>query len=431
MRSADPSNRGLGLPELVNKYGDAWKNMGAAERKPYEDESKGLRVSRPTYTSQGREVSEELEEKRAAQQYQEYLNKVVMTVVYEDLKIENLLNKSFFFASFNVLLKTREDNKYYPNEIGIVEYSISKGIINTFHEFIDPGDVPMGYARIAKEHSEQFHKIPILNFAQAKGNQRFEDGARNFGARRDELANLVLEIVQMLDGSKLKSKGDETDDQFIVFCQEKQIDQVKGCFKFLCEQSNEFAEVANRFIVLDVVQLLVMLAARAGKQRPYGICEGDLTKSSYNYSANTNCDFHDEMDTYYCALGVAKRYCYMLSDVVCKMFNVELTEQHHPPQSHINFEVKDVVGFDFDLKPKMNRYFKRDREEEEEGSSTINQVPPSIRAPREFPTEARGATASAGPSHFPNRPIKKEKEQKGYALGIGRGMRVPQQKPNF
>ncbi|RWS21051.1 hypothetical protein B4U80_00552 [Leptotrombidium deliense] len=66
-----------------------------------------------------------------------------------------------------VVLKTREDNKFYPNEIGIVEYYSSKGIVNSFHEFIDTRDIPLGFARMAIKQ-EQIHKIPS-NIEQAKG----------------------------------------------------------------------------------------------------------------------------------------------------------------------------------------------------------------------------------------------------------------------
>lgn len=50
--------------------------------------------------------------------------------------------------------------QYIPAEIAIVEFNIQDGILNSFHEYINPITLPMGSALDAKEHYEQL-KLPL------------------------------------------------------------------------------------------------------------------------------------------------------------------------------------------------------------------------------------------------------------------------------
>ncbi|XP_055929276.1 uncharacterized protein LOC129960136 isoform X2 [Argiope bruennichi] len=53
-------------------------------------------------------------------------------------------------------------------------------------------------------------------------------------------------------------------------------------------------------------------------------------RSCFNYHSSARCDFHDEKDTPHCALAYCKCLCYLLSDAVCPVFDVVLTERHIP-----------------------------------------------------------------------------------------------------
>ncbi|RWS04613.1 protein maelstrom-like protein [Dinothrombium tinctorium] len=440
MRS-DPANKALSLPELVNKYGEVWRNMGPEERKPYEDESKGIRVNRtrPIYTTTGVDINLEREQENQRMLYEDYLKKLVETAVIEEKDIESLKNKSFFFMAFNVLCR-EQNGTWYPNEVGLVEYSIRNGITNAYHCFIDPGDIPLGYTRVAKEHSEATHKIPICNFVKARGNNRLEDGNRDEEARRKAYQGIVLEIFEILKKSKLKTNvaskdrskyemDDETENPFMVFCLPKQKNQVKGCIEFLCKNAQLDQQLHKNFEVLDSILLLSLLVVRMGKTRPYAVCEGDLMVTTFDYSAGTNCEYHEEMDVSAdnCALGVVKKMCYLLSDILCSVYNIQPTDKHMPSQANDDFQVEEFVplpSFNSTRSVPVNRYF-----HDNDMDSHSMEVPETIRPPRQLPSEFPNSylrEAVGGPS------TSGEKEKKVLdprtKLGIGRGRGIPRNK---
>ena len=49
--------------------------------------------------------------------------------------------ESFWFIDFQSLchIAHKPEHKYFPCEIGIVQYSLNDGIINEYHKFIKPG----------------------------------------------------------------------------------------------------------------------------------------------------------------------------------------------------------------------------------------------------------------------------------------------------
>ena len=90
--------------------------------------------------------------------------------ICQDTPLEDLLKKKFYLMAFNVLCKTNKPTTYYPNELGIVEFSVKDGVTNKMHWFLDPcHEVPLGVYNRSKLHADASHKIPLTGFAQAAG----------------------------------------------------------------------------------------------------------------------------------------------------------------------------------------------------------------------------------------------------------------------
>lgn len=100
----------------------------------------------------------------------------------------------FYLAYFNYAVETSEQESP-PCEIAIVKYSLSTGIDEQYHEFVEPGiekclkigkllptrfnvtfvayypgKLRLGYSYEAKLHSEKTHRIPAGGFKLASSN---------------------------------------------------------------------------------------------------------------------------------------------------------------------------------------------------------------------------------------------------------------------
>lgn len=54
------------------------------------------------------------------------------------LIFSEIMEESFFLINIQTLCET-EEGDFLPCEIACLEFSLAKGIIKTFHKFIDPG----------------------------------------------------------------------------------------------------------------------------------------------------------------------------------------------------------------------------------------------------------------------------------------------------
>lgn len=131
----------------------------------------------------------------------------------------------------------------------------------------------------------------------------------------------------------------------------KEIEETRFGLRFLYHQARK--EELN-FKPPDKVYELECLANVLGFYGSHEIAFGSaldmLTAYTYDYTTDTRCDFHEELGTINCALGVVKRYCYLISDNLCQMFNIKITENHIPIEKPVgtlinNENFKIMKGF--------------------------------------------------------------------------------------
>ena len=79
---------------------------------------------------------------------------------------EALVQQPFYIVKFVTFCRcdVKEDGfqpYYVLGEVGIVEYSLTEGITASYHSFIKPNKIPMGYLSKCMDSSRDVHKIPI------------------------------------------------------------------------------------------------------------------------------------------------------------------------------------------------------------------------------------------------------------------------------
>ncbi|XP_054718153.1 protein maelstrom homolog [Uloborus diversus] len=306
-----------------------WSKLSLPEKEVYEVMAKkynndpNLRGGR--LASDGTRIEDNMREKEEEEQK---LNAMVQgiqrfcnadTFTTEQFK-EITSRKVIYFLSFNILCHHQETETYIPIEVGLIEYSIQHGIHREYHKILHPGSIPIGYAGKAKQLSEDKHQISVFG---------------EVGAERDMVA-VYNDILQFTTTHR--------DDEYPpVFCLSSEMEVTIGCLDWLAHK----AKRKNEFDVWDASYLLLILRNATGAPLPSVIIAEDLlTKSTFDFHADTRCPFHEEKDSVYCALGYSKRLCFLLSDAVAPYFDVELTEKHLPCMANEVKEYRITVGND-------------------------------------------------------------------------------------
>lgn len=255
-------------------------------------------------TSDGVPVAQIQAEELLKEQENERVISKVRSFVHEN--IANIEDTPIYIASFNVLVATRE-GRYYPNEIGLVEYTLRDGIKDSYHCFVDPGKIPQGYSSDAKQHSEKYHQIPFIMY--------------DFTLAKNDYTEIFHDFIKFVKAYKGKQ---------VIFCHEEQVEQTQACYDWLSNATKE-DQYWNNIVIADLGILLDELYDVKGFGRLPSVAISDmLVSSTYDYSLNTRCDYHEDLDSCYCALGFSRKMCFIISDNFCPIFNLELTASHLP-----------------------------------------------------------------------------------------------------
>ncbi|XP_054159484.1 protein maelstrom homolog [Oppia nitens] len=338
-------NFGLNNPELQTIAGDLWKDMPKEERQPFElmsqKEKSGVNSSaKVTIDITPKSYKEQKGENfgRSAamcsaniddeQSREEFFAKLVESFVKSFKSKTELMDAPIFIVGTNIMIRTESyPSEYYPLEIGISRYTIREGIHCTYHEFIDAGKVPIGYMHMANDWSKTSHKIPLDNFDPAVSDYK----------------KLVEDIEQILEESRFTNPVTGKPTSMLVFCREDAVEQNAGVFRWLAQKYQSVVPGFEWDVeFLDLVTLVWNITNFIERPISQPIAENKLTSSTYDYSPNTNCEFHDEQDNYNCAQGLTRRLSYILTDMLCPLFEIRPTERHLPPK--INVVVDAYMG---------------------------------------------------------------------------------------
>lgn len=318
--------------ELADLCNNLWSEMSDEEKAPYKERAAHFRrTGQDPVTSNSRPGSAAGSEASAMSsvyskneaklndisELDETLSRIVDIIA--ERPAPELLTSNFMFASFNVMLVT-QTGVHYPNELSFARFSLARGIEEPFHTFLHCGPVPTGYLRLAMEHEQSTHKIPRQGMPDAMA------GSSNFRAL----------LRTLMDTAKVYNIKVDVDGREVVpiFAKTDQVVQVRGCFRRLAELTADESLhdfVNNKLVVLDFARLNYVLCMNSGKfspVRPFAVCEADLNYSHYDYVAL--CDFHHERQVIECALGVCMKTVYLFFDIICRAYDIPLTEYHTP-----------------------------------------------------------------------------------------------------
>ena len=322
--------RGIRKPigHYQSSLAEVWAKMDTEARKPWFEKAKKINstpatgFSIPVQGSHGK-ASVLLNEHSVPVEQEEVDDKTRLAMdmihhVVTSCGIEGLFKKKWFAGATNVRVKTYE-GVYQPLEIGMISYSLEHGTEGKYHQFINPGPVPMGYMSKAMTHCQETHKIPV-------------DGApSSISSHPQAFDKLFVEIMIFLNDSKIDHNGVQ---RYLIFCKDDMMEQLEKSLEFIAvtSRNQDFIRLINegRLIVADIAWLLMELLKAVEEPAYLTLCEDAMNKVSYDFCPGS-CDFHEELDNNFCAVGGVRRLWYKFSDAVIAHYGIVPIPDHHLP----------------------------------------------------------------------------------------------------
>ncbi|CAI8040592.1 Protein maelstrom homolog [Geodia barretti] len=150
---------------MYNARAKAEKRGGVGSEVMYVSPRQGVMDCTGELLSERRDLAVELEERR-------HRERAMIKASLTSGSAVMLTN--FFLIDIQSLceISDKPHARYQPCEIALVDFTLHSGICRTFHRFIAPGPLPLGYRYEAQRCSEATHEIPISGFDQAMDDYR-------------------------------------------------------------------------------------------------------------------------------------------------------------------------------------------------------------------------------------------------------------------
>ncbi|XP_030060955.1 protein maelstrom homolog [Microcaecilia unicolor] len=199
------------------------------------------------------------------------------------------------------------EQRFLPCEIGCVKYSLKEGVLASFHQFIDPGEIPRGFRFHCQASSDATHQIPLSGFELSTNRYH----------------NLFCELCAFVWSNSRSNAS--------VYCKSSDKNRVNWCLKWLAVKSG----MENRLQLLNVEDLVVELyKCKLNEEPSKTYVQSLLDVFQWDYSSNTRCKWHQENDVLSCALAVCKKIAYCISNSLASVYGIPLTLNHLPLQDH-------------------------------------------------------------------------------------------------
>nr|CAB3263593.1 protein maelstrom 2-like [Phallusia mammillata] len=319
--------------EAVPLVHETWKNMSPKEKAPYEAKAKEWKMTNRNQPRPGRldctgkriddrvDFDDFLDKKRKE-------NRKSARSMWP--KGFGVCNVHFYIISFKSLFELPDEEGYQPCEVACIDYTLSGGILRTWHHFIDPGPIKMGMRGEVSIFREKTHRIPEANFELACG---------QYDKMWRELLQFISEDGNLLNFPPLYTRTCE-------------LRKTLYCLDWMAAR----AGIANRLHkVFELEDIAVELFDHAGVTRPSRTTiEDGCSSSMFDYESDTKCNYHDDIECIHCALLVAKKCCYWMSDCLSSVYGFEVTDNHLPVRQAPSYIVTPPERIIIDERPRRS-----------------------------------------------------------------------------
>ncbi|KAK4308009.1 hypothetical protein Pmani_020262 [Petrolisthes manimaculis] len=307
--------RRLGRPvtmqELPQHVQDDWKNLSETDKQKYRSVKNRERCSSSSSSGQldCRGVS-----MRELQQREDYIHKKdqdmkkdISTLV-DFYSSGNALHRATFYVLSTSYYVYTDDGKYCPAEIGLLQFSLERGIMKEYNVIIKE-NLPLGYRYLATEHCKATHQLHELD--------------PNDAVQPQEAFNGLCEFV-VKEGGKLPP----------LYTLQNQLDQAEAILEALGAGGDETFTVYS----LDLLMKHLYCSTFTNKNIPVSIATEMLNHCGLDYHPDIACQWHilnQEDYGKHCSLSCVRRWVYLICDnlKLAQSYRVVPQEGRHLPRA--------------------------------------------------------------------------------------------------
>jgi protein maelstrom len=227
----------------------------------------------------------------------------------------SLKTHPFHLVHVNYYCK-HSSGRYLGCEIALTEFSFEDGIRKTYHAFINPGEIPIGYAFMAQKHTTRTHQIPLPPDA--------------FGSMSDH--------QEILKNIKLFLMGNSENETKVppLYTRPRDINAVVSVLRQLQGRPATYTKNAGRniFRVYSASKLFNELRNASMGVPSNVILQPNFLNAyeldDYNFTEGISCNFHEKLDAMpHCSLSCVQRWSFLIMKECCGPLNINMIPGMH------------------------------------------------------------------------------------------------------
>ncbi|KAG7302299.1 hypothetical protein JYU34_013795 [Plutella xylostella] len=308
------------LAEVAEAAGPLWKNAPPAVRAQFEDMAKKEKqknnIPEMKFTSHGisfAEIEAQAKELKNAEENErkDIKNMVKLKAFNDSIKFED-----FYLMDVNYYCLA--GSEYVIAEFTILRFNLADGIKDDYHEIINPGTIPIGYASDAK-----------LACAELGLEMPDPDGRTNY----------VKVIANIMDYLRVQDAGGRTVLPAIYSMPDK-VPPIQNFVQQLSIRASQ-DETVFRIYRLDTLFYHLINAIRTRDDEGFpkeSLALAQLKKDSFRYNPGLACEHHETTGTddkaVECTKSRVKRWAFTVLDHCCPVAGLDVRPGSHVPQDY-------------------------------------------------------------------------------------------------
>lgn len=212
---------------------------------------------------------------------------------------------------------------YAPAEIAIGKFTLKDGLSKSYHTFINPGVVKVGYAFEAKDRSERLHHMPPPPNAM---------GEKDY--------NVIYSGILDILGIGLESIYEKEDPRRpCVFVRQEDMEMLESILNQLSYDmrwKSQFDLFALEQLFYELKNAVDFDPEQPQKKIPITVTSYFIQQDRFDLTPNIACDFHEHADvSQRCSLSYVRRWFFTVADHIVKKIDIDVILGVHLPHGHI------------------------------------------------------------------------------------------------
>ncbi|CAH0625288.1 unnamed protein product [Chrysodeixis includens] len=302
----------------VSKAADpVWRTAPPSVRAQFDEIAKGARNNRGAplqkFASTGVPLAAIQQQHQELQDAIQYEIQDITNMIKTKVINHTITEVDFYIMDINAFCKTTDH--YVIGEFTVLRFNLRYGFRDFYHELVNPGRIPVGYASDIKLGSQELGlKMP-------------DDDC--------EKSNYMQILANIID--YLKQEDHNAKSLPPLFTMPDKVAPVQDFILQMCAKARE-DEFLFRVYKLDTMFFQLINQIRTHKHEGFpkeSLALVQLKKDPFKYTPGLACEFHEESDkSVECTLARTKRWAYTVLDSCCPVAGIDVTPGNHVPADY-------------------------------------------------------------------------------------------------